>query len=217
MRQNLMLWGICLSLCPLFACDNSNPSQSINAAPQGNIASASPTPKKDTEHFVNPCKYSPCVKFSFDYPVGWVFRPEFTANMSDDSKYASVPSDTSGMYNIGEFPEDKFDSINIRENQNLKTIEDAKDAADLASAGNAPEYKRVSKGEVRVGSYDGYQITWTHPKAGVSRIIYIPQPSGGLEITIHDAPGAPEMKGVDDPSKMGRYSLILNSLKIGSE
>jgi hypothetical protein len=48
-------------------------------------------------------------------------------------------------------------------------------------------------------------------------MIYIPQPGGGLEIRIHDAPSAPEIKGFDDPGQLGRYNVILNSLKIGSE
>jgi hypothetical protein len=219
MKHKWTLGATCLFLCSLGGCSPSNSSQE-NKAIASSTASTSPTSKKDTKHFVRSCEHvprglsSPCGKFSFDYPDDWkLFVDEDNigqVRISDDSRGTEFPDS-----------EDFVDSIYIRDDEALKTMEDAKANAQInlieSSRGDDAGKYKAKSGEVRVGSYNGYQITLEFPKLKTYRMIFLPQSGGGLEIVINDAIAAPEMKGVDDPTKMGRYSLILNSLKIGSE
>lgn len=213
MKYSLTLSIAGLVLCCLSGCKNSK-------TPQDNKALASSTRSNATRHFVSSCEsHAACVRFSFDYPDGWAMRPGSTFDLSDDPKFEKIQSSssTSGRYLTGDFPDEPFDHVAVHGEGNLKTMEDAKKSADIEWFLLTTALKRISKGDVHMGSYDGYQITLSHPKAGTDRIIYVPHAGGGLTISIHDAPGAPEMNAVDDLKQMGRFSMILNSLKIGSE
>jgi hypothetical protein len=89
-------------------------------------------------------------------------------------------------------------------------------------AAQFPNYKKVSEGETKIGSYDGYEFRFTAEKNNVEfwgRVAMLPPPSGqkkGVALVMIASDRATELSGVEDVGEKGELPVILESFRFGA-
>jgi hypothetical protein len=89
-------------------------------------------------------------------------------------------------------------------------------------AAQFPNYKKVSEGETKIGSYEGYEFRFTAEKNNVEfwgRVAMLPPPAGqkkGVALVMIASDRAPELSGVEDVGEKGELPVILESFRFGS-
>ena len=99
-----------------------------------------------------------------------------------------------------------------------------KDDANFAK--KYPEYRKISEGSTKVGSYDGYELRFESVSRGTDkgdltiwgREIFFPPREGektGVKFLILTTSLAPELKSIDDVGVKGELPMILESFRFG--
>ncbi|HVS80189.1 MAG TPA: hypothetical protein VHE60_00475, partial [Pyrinomonadaceae bacterium] len=86
-------------------------------------------------------------------------------------------------------------------------------------------YKKVSEGEIRIGSYDGYEFRFTsHTKAAAEghedidfwgRVVLLPGTGArkGATLVMIASSASQDVHGVEDVGEKGELPIILNSFR----
>lgn len=160
------------------------------------------------------------VDFSFYYPNNWHRDPE--AGVPGASNFAKVerripPDFTQENFAVGWYSSTGtsaalFSSL-------------AENLSSQLSAG-FPEYRKVSEGATRVGSYEGYEFRFEAMSRNTAkgdiriwgRVVFLPPPSGGntgVTLLMLTTSLAPELQSIDDVGVKGELPMLLESFRFG--
>lgn len=160
------------------------------------------------------------VDFSFYYPNTWLRDPK--AGVAGASNFAKVerrlPPD---------FTQENF-AVGWYSATGTSTALFSSLAENLSKqfATGFPEYRKVSEGSTRVGSYDGYEFRFEAMSRDTAkgdlkiwgRVIFLPPPSGGntgVTLLMLTTSLAPELESVDDVGVKGELPMVLESFRFG--
>ncbi|HZG52844.1 MAG TPA: PsbP-related protein [Pyrinomonadaceae bacterium] len=158
------------------------------------------------------------VDFSFDYPESWELDPNPAPN------FVRVERKISGEG--GNFTQENFAVGWVSA---TGTALDKKLMPQLATQFNTqfasqfPNYKKVSEGETKIGSYEAYEFRFTAEKNNVEfwgRVAMLPPPAGqkkGVALVMIASDRAPELTGVEDVGERGELPVILESFRFGAD
>lgn len=159
------------------------------------------------------------VAFNFYYPDRWVKVPSTENFVTVERR---LPPD---------FTQERFGVAPWYAPSNTTTFDDAffetlvaKDDANFAK--NYPEYRKVSDGPVKVGSYDGYELRFESTSRGTAKgdltiwgreIFFAPREGEktGVKLLILTTSLAPELKSMDDVGVKGELPMLLESFRFG--
>ncbi|HEX5703130.1 MAG TPA: hypothetical protein VFX97_08025 [Pyrinomonadaceae bacterium] len=160
------------------------------------------------------------VDFSFYYPNRW--QKDAEAGVAGASNFAKVerrlpPDFTQENFAVGWY------SATGTSTELFKNL--AENLSKQLSSG-FPEYRKVSEGPARVGSYDGYEFRFEAmsrdtAKGDVTiwgRVVFLAPPSGGntgVTLLMLATSLAPELKSVDDVGVKGELPMVLESFRFG--
>jgi hypothetical protein len=154
------------------------------------------------------------VAFSFDYPSSWKRDPK--AGAGDSPNFVKVEHETDDQITLENFAVGYFTG----QKQLMPQL-----AEQLSSQfkGSFPEYEKVSEGETRIGSYDGYEFRFTsHATTGAKkplevwgRVILLAGDSDrrGAVLVMLATSQTPDVHGVDDVGEKGDLPGVLNSFR----
>ena len=159
------------------------------------------------------------VAFNFYYPNRWVKVPSAENFVTVERR---LPPD---------FTQERFGVAPWYAPSGTTTFDDAffetlvaKDDANFAK--NYPEYRKMSEGRVKIGSYDGYELRFESTSRGTDkgdltiwgREIFFPPRDGektGVKLLILTTSLAPELKSIDDVGVKGELPMLLESFRFG--
>ncbi len=162
--------------------------------------------------------------FSFYYPNSWAADPK--AGVPGASNFAKVerrlPPDFTqenfavGWYTSkGTFADDE------------STFPQLVEGLSNSLAKNFPEYRKVSEGQTKVNTLDGYEFRFVSTSKGSEkgdiqlwgRVIFLPTgvsgETAGATLVMHATSLAPELSGVEDVGVSGQMPVILESFRFG--
>jgi hypothetical protein len=197
--------------------DASNPS--VNEPPPYN-------PPPNAQQFVNSKTnldgklLDHYVDFSFYYPNTWQKDPE--AGVAGASNFAKVerrlpPDFTQENFAVGWY------SATGTSTALFSSL--AENLSKQLSSG-FPEYRKISEGPTRVGSYEGYEFRFEGMSRNTAkgdvkiwgRVVFLPPPSGGnigVTLLMLTTSLAPELTSVDDVGVKGELPMVLESFRFG--
>jgi len=182
-------------------------------------------PPADAEQFVNSKDElsgrlaENFVAFNFYYPNRWVKVP---SNENFVTVERRLPPD---------FTQERFGVAPWYAPSATTTFDDAffetlvaKD--DAAFAKNYPEYRKVSEGPTKVGTYDAYELRFESTSRGTDKgdltiwgreIFFAPREGekNGIKFLILTTSLAPELKSMDDVGVKGELPMLLESFRFG--
>ena len=159
------------------------------------------------------------VAFNFYYPNRWVKVPSAENFVTVERR---LPPD---------FTQERFGVAPWHAPADTTTFDDAffetlvaKDDANFAK--NYPEYRKVSEGPVKVGSYDAYELRFESTSRGTDKgdltiwgreIFFAPREGEktGVKLLILTTSLAPELKSMDDVGVKGELPMLLESFRFG--
>ncbi len=160
------------------------------------------------------------VDFSFYYPDNWKLVPNQTQNFVKVER-ADENDTTQENFAVGWISATgtAFDK------QLLPQL--AKQVGTQFSSG-FQNFKQVSEGETKIGSYEGYEVKFTAKLPGApkgdadiyGRVVLLPPPSGstkGVALVMLATSLADEINGVDDVGVKGEMPAILDSFRFSSK
>ncbi|HEX8634668.1 MAG TPA: hypothetical protein VF703_11020 [Pyrinomonadaceae bacterium] len=195
-------------------------SRKIESTQNANVAA--PTKAENTKQYVNSREgrtgglAANFVDFSFYYPESWELDPNPAPN------FVRVERKISGEG--GNFTQENFAVgwVSATGTALDKTL-----MPQLATQFNTqfasqfPNYKKISEGETKIGSYEGYEFRFTAEKNNVEfwgRVVMLPPPAGqkkGVALVMIASDRAPELTGVADVGEKGELPVILESFRFG--
>jgi hypothetical protein len=159
------------------------------------------------------------VNFSFYYPDRWEKNPN--AGTGDSQSFVEVnrklppnfpqESATVSWYDLqGE--EHSFTDLAEKKNAQLAPTID--------------QYRKVSEGPIKIGTYDGYELRFegastTAEKGEIKiwgRVIWLPSATDsktGVALIIYGTSLTPELKSIDDVGVKGELPMLLESFRFG--
>lgn len=180
----------------------------------------SPSPRPNTTSYTNSSSQftgklaANYVDFSFDYPSDWERDPDAGKGTSPNfvkvEKMSADNTATVENFAVGWLSGPSAVMPQL--------------AAQLSSqlSRQFPEYKKVSEGETRIGSYDGYEFRFTsHAKLAEGeadlwgRVILLPSDTGrkGAALIMLASSASPDIQGPEDVGEKGQLPIILNSFR----
>jgi hypothetical protein len=222
------------TLCvALSGCATTPPQQATNTATENSVSnsatSATEPAKKGLETFANsrqglegPLKEN-YVDFSFDYPASWEYkREEGDPNARNFIKVERQLDDKSK----GEFTLENFavGSLKIKDAAARKPERLSQALNEFGKQfATWPEYKKLSEGPVKIGSYNGYELRFQStsknstrgPLTLWGRLVLLPHPKEdkGVALIMIASNLAPEIKSAADVGVKGGLPVILKSFK----
>ncbi|HEY6187241.1 MAG TPA: hypothetical protein VIW80_06175 [Pyrinomonadaceae bacterium] len=208
---------------------NANTSRNDNVT-----ASASPspvlTPPPDANRYVsssnnlNSLLAQHFADFSFYYPKTWELDPK--AGGEGSSNFVKVerhlpPDFTQENFAVGYYESNGTVEADRPIFPSLVKSFDSKLTASF------PEYKKLSEGETKINSIDGYEFRFQSVSRGTEkgditiwgRVVFLPPGSEGdrrgVTLLMLATSVAPELKSIDDVGVRGELPVILNSFKLG--
>ncbi|HEX8130016.1 MAG TPA: hypothetical protein VF527_13015 [Pyrinomonadaceae bacterium] len=196
-------------------------SKNLKSTQNDNVAA--PTQTANTKQYVNSRQgrtgnlADNFVDFSFYYPDNWDIDPNPAPN------FVRVERKLTG--DDGNFTQENFAVGWVSA---TGTALDKQLMPQLATQFNTqfaaqfPNYKKVSEGETKIGSYEGYEFRFTAEKNNVNfwgRVAMLPPPVGqkkGVALVMIASDRAPELSGVEDVGEKGELPVILESFRFGS-
>jgi hypothetical protein len=152
------------------------------------------------------------VEFSFDYPSSW--KRDSKAGTGDSSNFVKVQNNTADNFTLENF------AVGYFTGQKAFMPQLATQLSEQFSRG-FPEYKKVSEGETRIGSYDGYEFRFTSHAKDLDiwgRIVLLPGESGGrgVVLVMLASSASRDVHGVEDVGEKGELPIIIKSFRFGS-
>jgi hypothetical protein len=150
------------------------------------------------------------VEFSFDYPNSW-------KRITDSSNFVKVEKQTSGGDTIENFAVGWVSGTASMMPQFAQQLSDQ-------SAKGFPQYKKVSEGETRIGTYEGYEFRFTSHMSTAEgeadiwgRVVLLPSEGTrkGAALVMLASSNSPDVHGPEDVGEKGELPIILNSFRFG--
>lgn len=212
---------------------NANAGRNTNAG-ENATASASPapasTPPPDANRYVssnnnlNSLLAQHFADFSFYYPKTWELDPK--AGSEGSSNFVKVerrlpPDFTQENFAVGYYESNGTVEADRPIFPSLVKSFNSKLTASF------PEYRKLSEGETKINSIDGYEFRFQSVSRGTEkgditiwgRVVFLPPGSDGdgrgVTLLMLATSVAPELKSIDDVGVRGELPLILNSFKLG--
>jgi hypothetical protein len=210
---------------------NANSSRNANSV---ETATASPSPvmtaPPDANRFVssnnnlNSLLAQHFADFSFYYPKTWELDPK--AGGEGSSNFVKVERHLPPDFTQENFAVGYYESNGTVEADRpifpslVKSFNSTLTAA-------FPEYKKLSEGETKINSIDGYEFRFQSISRGTEkgditiwgRVVFLPPGTDGdkrgVNLLMLGTSIAPELKSVDDVGVRGELPVILNSFKLG--
>lgn len=162
--------------------------------------------------------------FSFYYPRAWKLDPK--SGVAGASNFVKVERLQPPDYTQEQFAVGWYESGGTYEADREKLPKLAEMLGNNYSqnAERFPAYRKVSEGETKVNSYDGYEFRFESisPKTNIKqwgRIVFVPPgvtgEKNGLILLMLATSLAPELSSAEDVGAKGEMPLILESFKIG--
>lgn len=158
------------------------------------------------------------VAFSFDYPGSWKRDPK--AGTGDSPNFVKVEHETDDQITLENFAVGYFTGQKQLMPQLAAQLNDQ-------FKGNFPEYQKVSEGETKVGSYDGYEFRFTSHSTTSSnkpieiwgRVILLAGDTGrkGAALVMLATSQSPDVHGVEEVGEKGDLPSVLNSFRFEDE
>jgi hypothetical protein len=159
------------------------------------------------------------VAFNFYYPNRWVKVPSAENFVMVERR---LPPDFT-QENFAVAPWYSTETTSAFDNDFFSKLAE-KDDANFAK--KYPEYRKISDGPVKVGSYDGYELRFESTSRGTDkgdltiwgREIFFPPREGektGVKFLILTTSLAPELKSIDDVGVKGELPMLLESFRFG--
>ncbi len=159
------------------------------------------------------------VAFNFYYPNRWVKVPSAENFIMVERR---LPPDFT-QENFAVAPWYSTETTSTFDNDFFRKLAE-KDDANFAK--KYPEYRKVSDGPTKVGSYDGYELRFESTSRGTDkgdltiwgREIFFPPREGektGVKFLILTTSLAPELKSIDDVGVKGELPMVLESFRFG--
>jgi hypothetical protein len=159
------------------------------------------------------------VAFSFYYPNRWVKVPSSENFVTVERR---LPPDFT-QENFGIAPWYAPGDTTTFDDSFFKTLVEKDDAG---FSRKFPEYRKVSEGPTKVGTYDAYEFRFEGMSRGTDkgdltlwgREIFFPPRAGektGVKFLILTTSLAPEVKSIDDVGVKGELPMILESFRFG--
>src|ERR1051325_1989626 len=208
---------------------NANTSRNDNVT-----ASASPspvlTPPPDANRYVsssnnlNSLLAQHFADFSFYYPKTWELDPK--AGGEGSSNFVKVERHLPPDFTQENFAVGYYESNGTMEADRPIFPSLVKSFASKLTA-SFPEYKKLSEGETKINSIDGYEFRFQSVSRGTEkgditiwgRVVFLPPGSEGdrrgVTLLMLATSVAPELKSIDDVGVRGELPVILNSFKLG--
>lgn len=190
--------------------DKRNDNGNGNAGPSSNTTRYTNSRSAFTGDLAN--NY---VDFSFEYPKSWTRDPQ--AGKGDSSNFVKVTNDTADKFTIENFAVGYITGSRALMPQLVAQLSDQ-------LSNGFPNYEKVSEGETRIGSNDGYEFRFkSHvektPRGPVSlwgRVVLL-QSSGsrGVALVMLTSSVGTEVRGLEDVGVKGELPIILNSFRFG--
>ncbi len=161
------------------------------------------------------------VDFSFYYPDRWVKVPSTDNFIKVERR---LPPDFT-QENFAVAPWYAADESTTPDNDFFHKLAE-KD--DQGFSKKFPEYRKLSEGPTKVGSYDGYEFRFEAVSRGTDKgdvtlwgreIFFPPRPGekAGLKFLILTTSLAPELKSADDVGQKGELPMLLESFRFGKK
>ena len=156
------------------------------------------------------------VDFSFEYPKSWTRDPE--AGKGDSSNFVKVTNDTSDKFTIENFAVGTFWGGRALMPQLVSQLSDQ-------FSNSFSNYEKVSEGETRIGSIDGYEFRFKSRIENTSRgpvdfwgrVVLLPSSgSRGVALVMLASSVGNEVRGPQDVGEKGDLPIILKSFRFGN-
>lgn len=155
------------------------------------------------------------VDFSFEYPKSWTRDSE--AGKGDSPNFVKVTNNTSDNFTIENFAVGYFSGGRADTRELVPQL-----SQQLSNS--FPNYEKVSEGETRIGSNDGYEFrfksrienTQRGPVDLWGRVVLLPS-SGprGVALVMLTSSVSTEIHGPEDVGEKGELPIILKSFRFG--
>ncbi|HEX8775303.1 MAG TPA: hypothetical protein VF735_17170 [Pyrinomonadaceae bacterium] len=210
---------------------NANSSRNANS---GETAAASPgpaaTPPPDANRFVsannnlNSLLAQHFVDFSFYYPKTWELDPK--AGGEGSSNFVKVERHLPPDFTQENFAVGYYESNGTVE-ADRPIFPSLVKSFNTKLTATFPEYKKLSEGETKINSIDGYEFRFQSISRGTEkgditiwgRVVFLPPGTDGdkrgVTLLMLATSVAPELKSIDDVGVRGELPVILNSFKLG--
>lgn len=159
------------------------------------------------------------VDFSFNYPDNWEADPNPAPNFVRVER--KMTDDDGGNFTQENFAVGWVSATGTALDKQL--MPQLAKQFNTQFAAQFPNYKKVSEGETKIGSYDGYEFRFTAEKNNVNfwgRVAMLPPPAGqkkGVALVMIASDRAPELSGIEDVGEKGELPIILESFRFGSD
>jgi hypothetical protein len=163
------------------------------------------------------------VDFSFYYPERWQKDPK--AGVPGASNFAKVERRLPPDFTQENFAVGWYASAGSTEGDRATFPTLARNLSDQF-ASNFSEYRKVSEGPTKVGSYDGYEFRFESASRNTAkgdiniwgRVIFLPPVDGGKDgvtLLMLSTSLATELKSVKDVGVKGELPMLLESFRFG--
>lgn len=215
---------------------NSNTGDKANTNDNATATGASPSPSPaatappnstrfvSTRNNLNSLLTQHYTDFSFYYPRTWELDPK--AGGEGSTNFVKVerrlpPDFTQENFAVGYYESNGTMEADRPIFSSLVKSLDAKFTASF------PEYKKISQGETKINSIDGYEFHFESVSRGTEkgditiwgRVVFLPPGNDGdkrgLTLLMLATSVAPELRSIDDVGVRGELPVILNSFKLG--
>jgi hypothetical protein len=163
------------------------------------------------------------VDFSFYYPENWQKDPK--AGVPGASNFAKVERRLPPDFTQENFAVGWYASAGSADGDRA-TFSTLAENLSNQFANNFTEYRKVSEGPTKVGSYDGYEFRFESASRNTAkgdiniwgRVIFLPPVDGGKDgvtLLMLTTSLAPEVKSVKDVGVKGQLPMMLESFRFG--
>ena len=201
---------------------STNSNQTTTNKSNSNTATATrgadtATYKNSSGHFTGALEEN-YVDFSFDYPSAWKRDPK--AGKGDSPNFVKVEQATDDEITLENF------AVGYYTGQRDVMPKVAAQLSEQFSSG-FPEYKKVSEGPTKAGSYDGYEFRFTAhakntPKGDLDiwgRVILLPGGDNrkGAALIMLATSASDQVRSVEDVGEKGELPTVLSSFKFDKD
>jgi hypothetical protein len=163
--------------------------------------------------------------FSFYYPRLWTLDPK--AGVTGASNFVKIDRIAPPNFPLERFAVGWYDS-NGTVSGDRAAFPNLVQKFDENLSKTFPEYQKVSEGETKINSYDGYEFRFKSVARGTEkgditywgRVVFLPSgdeaEKSGLVLLMFTTSIAADLNGVDDIGKKGELPMILDTFKLGS-
>lgn len=216
-RNSLLSVGLTIFILLAAACvtnKKSDNSSNTNSTPAAHTSTAKTTTYQNSSAKFSGILDEYYVDFSFDYPSAW--QRDDKAGKGSSPNFVKVEHRSDDEVTLENFAVGYFTGQADLMPQLAKQL-------NKQLSGGFPEYKKVSEGPTKVGSYDGYEFRFTSHNTETARgdldiwgrAVLLPgnDDRKGAVLLMIATSASDQVKGVNDVGSKGELPIVLNSFR----